>query len=164
MSYRILLLLVHLLGTVTFFSNVVAALFWQQRAARSREPAVVAYVFRTLNAGDLWITPISVVLLLASGVGLALLGGLPLLATGWILWSMAAFLASGLVFAFGVLPLQRRIASWTTSAATLAETAEFDWERYRREARRWSTPAHWSLGFALFALIVMVVKPGLPAF
>jgi uncharacterized membrane protein len=164
MSSRTLLLLAHLLGTVAFFSNFVAAIFWQRRAAHAREPAVVAYAFRTLNAGDLWITPISVFLLLASGVGLALLGGLPLLATGWILWSTAAFLASGLVFVFGVLPLQRRIARWTTSASAAAGSSEFDWERYDREARRWSTPAHWSLGLALFALIVMVVKPALPAF
>lgn len=158
MSHR-LLLAAHLLGTVALFSNFVATLFWQRRAARERQPAVVAFAFRTLNAGDLWITPLSVFLILSSGVGLALRGGFPLLGTGWLLWSTIAFFASGLLFAFGALPRQRQIARWTSAAPA----EPFDWERYARDARRWAMPAHASLGLALLALFLMLAKPSLPA-
>ncbi len=155
------LILLHLVAVVALLSNVVAAFFWQARATRTREPTVVAYAFRTLNAGDLWITPLASVLVLASGVGLALVTGLSILRTGWILWSTLAFLGSGLIFALGALPHQRRIAAWTTQAA--AESG-FPWERYQEEARRWATAAHWSLGLLLLAMALMVVRPSLPAF
>ena len=158
--YRLLMLL-HLVAVIALLSNVVAAFFWQARATRSREPAVVAYAFRTLNAGDVWITPLASVLVLGSGVGLALVTGLSILRTGWILWSTLAFLGSGLIFAFRALPHQRRIAAWTTQAAAVGD---FPWERYRKEARYWATAAHWSLGLLLLALVLMVVRPSLPAF
>lgn len=160
MTYR-LLLVAHLLGTVAFFGNLVAALFWQARAARTREPAVVAWAFRTIHAGDLWITPIAVGALLASGVGLALVTGRSILGTGWLLWSTAAFFLSGLVFVVRVLPIQRRIARWTEGEAA---AGRLDWERYALDSRRWATRAHASLGLALLALVLMAAKPDLPAF
>jgi uncharacterized membrane protein len=160
MIHRLLLVL-HLLGTVAFFSNLIAALFWQARASRDRHPAVVAFAFRTLNAGDSWITPIAVATLLASGVGLALVSGRSILGTGWLLWSTAAFLGSGLVFVARVLPAQRRLARWTANEAA---AGRLDRERYAWEARRWAHPAHSSLGLATIALLLMITKPDLPAF
>lgn len=160
MLYRGLLLL-HLLGVVAFFANAVAALFWQRRASRSGDPVVIAHTFRTLDAGDRWLTPVAVALIVASGIGLARILRLPLLGTGWILGSIAAFSLSGIVFATRVLPLQRRLAIWTTECA--AADARFDRERYAREARRWSLWADLSLGLGLAAFVFMVVRPTLPA-
>lgn len=159
MIYRTILLF-HLLGVVAFFSNAIAAFVWQARGARTRDPAVVAHTFRTLVAGDVWITPIAVAVILASGVGLAVVAGLPILGTGWVLWSLLAFLGSGLVFALSVLPLQSRLAAWTSASAI---DARFDWSRYAIESRRWTRRAHLSLGLALVALILMVLRPALPA-
>lgn len=157
MGYRLLVLL-HLFGVIAFSSNAVAAFFWQGRATASGDARVVAHAFATLMKGDRWITPLSTVAILASGLGLSSAAGLSLLGTGWILWSMAAFAASGLVFVARVLPLQRRLAAWTAAAENL------DWPRYRRESRRWSHWAHASLGLALVAVAIMVLRPSLPAF
>lgn len=154
------LILIHLLGVVLFFSNAVAAIFWKGRAERSQDGAIVAHTFRTLNAGDRWITPIAVVLILGSGVVLALVARLPLLGTGWVMWSSVAFLGSGASFVAGVLPLQLRLAAWATERSG---RGDFDWESYRREARGWSRWAHISLSLAFLALAIMVTKPDLPA-
>lgn len=153
--------LVHVVGVVVFFANAVAALFWQRRAAGSRSPEVVAYAFRTLNAGDRWLTPLSVVAITASGVGLAVLHGLPILRIGWIFWSLAAFAGSGAVFVAAVLPRQIRLARWTGESARQGEP--FDWGRYAVEARSWARWADLSLGLAFVALVLMVFKPVLPA-
>ncbi len=154
------LVLVHLLAVVAFFSNAVGAFFWKARADRAHDAAIVAHTFRTLNAGDRWITPISIAILVASGIAAAGMAGIPLLRTGWVLWSIVAFAGSGAVFGVSVLPLQRRVAAWTTESAS---QASFDWQRYASEARRWSRWAHLSLGLALLAMVLMVLRPALPA-
>jgi uncharacterized membrane protein len=135
MLYRALLL-VHLLGVAAFLSNAVAALFWKARADRGRDPAVVAHTFRTLVAGDRWITPIATAAIVITGIGAALVAGVPMLRTGWLLWSIVSFAGSGAVFG---------------------------WERYESEARRWSRWAHVSLLLAFLAMALMTLKPVLPA-
>lgn len=157
MLYR-LLVLIHLAGVVAFFSNAVAALFWKARATRTREVAIVAHTFRTLAAADRWITPAAIAAIAGGGVGAAVVVGLPILRTGWIFWSIVAFLGSGIVFATRVLPLQRRLADWATISA---DPGTFDWDRYYAEARRWSHWTHLSLFMALVAMTLMVLKPGL---
>lgn len=154
------LLFIHLLAVVAFFSNLIAAYFWKARADRTREPAVVAHTFRTLNAGDLWITPVSTVAIVASGIGAALVTGLPMLGTGWVLWSIVSFSASGLVFGVWVIPRQLRLARWATASVA---AGSFDWQRYERDARGWARWAHLSLWLALVAMLLMVLKPALPA-
>lgn len=160
MSYRVWILF-HLLGVTLFFSNFVAALFWKQRADRRRDPRVVAHTFHTLVASDLWITPFAVIVIVASGVGAAIQAGLPLLGTGWILWSIAAFILSGLFAVLGAFPLQRSIAGWADAAR--GNSDDFDWPRYERESRRWAHWAHASLLAAGIAMVLMVLRPDLPA-
>jgi hypothetical protein len=45
----------------------------------------------------------------ASGLGAAIHGGLPILRTGWIARTLVLFTISGVVFAWRVAPLQRRL-------------------------------------------------------
>ncbi|MBZ0114436.1 MAG: DUF2269 domain-containing protein [Thermoanaerobaculia bacterium] len=142
-----------------FFSNALAAFFWKWRATVSGEPTVIAHTFRTLMTSDRWITPAAVVLLMTSGIAAALRSGLGLLSTGWILWSLVSLLLSGVLFTVRVLPLQRDLARWTTRSST---SGSFDWVRYRAEARRWSTWAHLSILSAFVALLLMLLRPGLP--
>jgi len=60
-----------------------------------------------------------------------------------------------------VLPLQRRLARWTTECAERG--TPLDRERYRRAARHWSLWADLSLGLAFVALVLMVARPTLSA-
>jgi uncharacterized membrane protein len=158
MLYRWMILL-HVIGVVVFFSNAIGALFWQRRASRSRDPRLIAHAFSTLNAGDLWITPIATLMIVVTGIVVAVVAGLPLLGTGWIVWSIVAFSLAGLLFLAGALPVQIRLAGWT--AASVGREG-FDWPRYEREARRWAFWAHTSLGLALLALALMLLRPKLP--
>jgi len=148
----------HLVGVTAFFSNAISALFWKKRADRLREPRVVAHTFRSLAAADIWISLPAVLAIVVGGVGSAMAAELGILRTGWILWSIAAFIGSGIVNAAAAWPLQKRIATWTTESAT----ADFDWNRYSVEAKRWSRWAHLSLACAAVAMVLMVVRPQLP--
>lgn len=149
-------LLVHITGVIVFFSNAVAAVFWRGRAEKTRDPRFLAHAYRALVTADSWLTAPSVVATLAGGIGAARSVGLPVLRTGWILWSLVAFGVSGLVFALRVLPLQLRLAA---EAEEAVRTGAFDSERHDRQAAAWAFWAHLSLLAAAVAVVLMVLKP-----
>ena len=149
----------HICGVIVFFANFVAAFFWRSRAERTDDPRVLAYTYDTLNAGDLWLTPASVMAIVASGVGAALQAGLPILGTPWVLWSIVGFSVSGLVFGVRVLPLQRALAA---QAKEGVRSGRFDVERHRRMGRAWALWAHVSFLAAAASVPLMVFKPTLP--
>jgi uncharacterized membrane protein len=97
--------------------------------------------------------------LLVGGFGAAIVGGIPILRTGWILWSIVLFTLSGFAYSAQVAPLQKRMAAF---AQAHAGNAPFDWDRYHALSRAWE---RWGL-FALLmpgtAVALMVFKPALP--
>ncbi len=153
-------LLLHLLGVIVFFANFVGAFFWRARAERTDDPRLLAYAYRTLNAGDAWLTPTSIAAIVASGFGASLEMGLPILRTGWVLWSIVSFSISGLVFLMGVLPRQLALAA---QAEEGVRTGRFDLAAHRRQARAWALWAHASFLAAFASVPLMVLKPALPA-
>lgn len=155
MSYKVWLL-VHIAGVIVFFANVVAAFFWRGRAERTHDPRLLAHAYRGLMAADVWLTTPSVAAIVLSGIAAARSVGLPLLRTGWILWSLAAFSVSGLVFALRVLPLQSRLAA---EAEQAVQSGVFDAARHQRQAAAWAFWAHLSVMAAAVAVVLMVLKP-----
>ncbi|HSC07351.1 MAG TPA: DUF2269 family protein, partial [Steroidobacteraceae bacterium] len=92
-----------------------------------------------------------------TGVWAAYEGGLPLLRTGWILWSLILFALSGVIFGVWLGPLQREIAA-------LARASSFDWNKFHPLVRRWDFWGVVATVAPLAALALMVLKPQLPAF
>jgi len=147
--------LLHVVGVVLFLGNVVTGLFWHAHAARTRDPRLLAHAVDGLIRGDRLFTVPGVVLIVASGVTAAVVGGYPLLHTGWIAWSILLFTASGVVFMARVAPLQRRLL-----ALASVGPGSFDWEGYRRAARAWELWGAVATATPAAAMILMVVKPG----
>jgi uncharacterized membrane protein len=151
-----LLLLLHVAAGVLFVGNIAVGLFWVGRGRRNGDRRVLRHTFLSVDASDTLLTLPSVLVLLATGFALAIRMGLPVLGTGWLLWSNAAFALSGATFAVGVLPLQRRLAGAFDDAGARPND-----ERGALLAR-WARWAHASFAFAVVALVLMVVKPALP--
>jgi uncharacterized membrane protein len=94
------------------------------------------------------------VIITAAGIGAALHGGLPLLRTGWIFWSIVFFLISGIIFSVKLAPLQRKILK---IAAGMNEK-QFSEESYHSHLRQWETWGLLALITPLAALVMMVLK------
>ncbi len=154
-----LLKLVHVLAVVLFLGNITTGLFWKARADRTRDPRIIAHTLLGIIASDRWFTVPGVVVILAAGIGAASAGGLPLLRTGWILWSIVLFSVSGLAFGLRVVPLQRRMAA----LALAAVGGELDWTAYRAWSRSWEIWGAVALVTPFAAAALMVLKPALPA-
>lgn len=150
--------ILHLIAVVAFLGNITTGLFWKFHADRTRDPRIIAHVFDGIIRSDRLFTIPGVVLIVLTGFGAAGMGGLPVLRTGWIRWSIVLFTLSGLVYAFRVAPLQARLR---TLARGSSEGSPFDWDRYHAWSRRWEIWGAFALLAPAAALVLMVLKPGM---
>jgi uncharacterized membrane protein len=147
----------HVISVVLFLGNIITGVFWRFHAESSRDPKYIGDTFEGISRSDRFFTIPGVLLLILTGVWAAYEGGLPLLGTGWILWSLLLFGLSGVVFGVWLGPLQRQIAA-------LARTpGPFDWEKYKVLVHRWDVWGMVATLTPLIALALMVLKPQLPA-
>lgn len=148
--------LLHILAVVMFLGNITTGVFWHRHAARTRNPRLLAHTMDGVIRSDRLFTMPSIMVIIATGVIAAIQGGLPLLRTGWIAWTLALFAVSGLLFMFRVAPLQRQLRTLAESGAA---SGSFDYDAYHRVALRWEL---WGAGATLtplLALVLMVLKP-----
>jgi uncharacterized membrane protein len=158
MPVYLLLKLVHVVAVVAFLGNIVTGLFWHAHAARSGDPRLLAHTMSGIIRSDRLFTMPGVLAIVASGVAAAVVGGLPLLRTGWILWTIVLFAISGIVFGVRVAPLQRRLLELAEAGS---RSGGFDLDGYRRLARRWELWGVVALATPLAGLALMVLKPDL---
>ena len=145
---------VHVAGVILFLGNITVGVFWKQFADRTRNAAIMAYTVDGIIRADRIFTIPGILILLAGGIGAALVAGYPILGTGWILWALIAFALSGVAFG----PLSRTQRSLSTAAHA------GDLETYDRLSQRWNIFGAIALILPVLAFVIMIVKPALPAF
>jgi uncharacterized membrane protein len=148
--------LFHVVSVIAFLGNITTGLFWHVQAARSREPALLAFTMRGIIRSDRLFTIPGVFGIILTGVGAAHLGGLPILGTRWILWTLVLFAISGAVFMIRVAPLQRKLLAL---AEVGAQSGSFNYPGYHAVARRWELWGAVALVTPLVGLVFMVLKP-----
>ena len=148
--------ILHVAAVVIFLGNLVTGIFWKMRADRTGDPSIVRHTIAGLIAADRWFTIPGVVLILVGGFGAAVVGGLPLLRTSWILAGIILFTISGIAYMARVVPLQRAMLSL---ARTGTESGNFDWDGYRSLSRQWNVWGTIALLTPALAMIAMIAKP-----
>jgi len=146
--------LVHLAAVIMFLGNVITGLFWKAHADRTRDVKIIAHMMEGIIRSDRWFTIPGVVVITAAGILAAVQGGLPLLRTGWIFWSIIAFSASGIAFAWKVAPLQREILAMAKAAGD----GPLDWTLYKSKSLRWELWGLLATGLPVIAVVMMVIK------
>lgn len=142
--------LLHLVAVTLFLGNITTGLFWVHRVKQRRSPAALADAMDGVIGSDRLFTIPAVVVIIVGGVGAAMVGGLPLLRVGWIVWGFGLFAFSGLMFMW-LAPLQRRIRDY-------ARQPDASWEVCLAMLRRWGIVGAISLVPAWIAFVLMVLK------
>lgn len=150
----------HVLSVILFVGNITTGVFWAAHAAAGRDLRLVASTFEGIIRADRWFTTPGVTGLTVSGIAAALAGNLPILGTGWILWGIVLLLVSGAAFGMRVAPLQREILR----VARAGDGEESSWAAFEKLYGSWKLWGAIALAAPLAALVIMVLKPRLPAF
>ena len=147
----------HVLAVVFFLGNIITGLFWKAHGDRTGDPRIIAHTLEGIIRSDRWFTLPGVAFIMVFGVAAAVVGGLPILGTGWIWQSIVLFSISGLAFMLQIAPLQRRLLAL---AAAGVNSQGWDAAAYRRLSRRWEFWGVVAILTPLSALVLMVYKPG----
>ncbi len=154
MNGYLFLKLIHIVAVIMFIGNITTGLFWMRQANKTRNFSIISFTMKGVIASDRWFTIPGVIIITAAGFSAAIQGGMPLLRTGWIFWSIVLFSLSGLIFSLKVVPLQKKILQSTENKP--AEKS--DLEIYRRYLQQWETWGLMALLTPLAALAMMVLK------
>jgi uncharacterized membrane protein len=150
--------LLHVAFVIAFVGNIATGFLWHSHAAETRDPRLIAHVVDGIIRSDRVFTIPGVIGIVVTGVVTAMTGNLPLLGTGWILWALILFTASGLIFMVRVAPLQRQLRDF---AAAASDMKAFDYEKYRPLAIRWERWGAAALLTPVGAVVLMVLKPAI---
>lgn len=143
----------HVLFVILFLGNITVGVFWKAFAQRSKDPEKIAFAFKGIIKADRYFTMPGVIGIIIFGVGGAMHGGLPILGTGWILWSIILFIISGAAFMAKLVPIQKKIA------ALASDKERFNWDEYNKLAKQWDFWGFIALVTPYLATVLMVVKP-----
>jgi uncharacterized membrane protein len=154
--WYLLLKSLHVVSVVLFLGNIITGVFWKVHGDLQGTVAARAQALDGVIRSDRMFTLPGVMLILATGIGLALMAGFPLLSTPWILWSIVLFAISGLVFSFRVAPLQKQLLA----NARAGLDGSWNEAEYRRLSSAWTLWGVVATGTPLAAVFLMVMKPG----
>jgi hypothetical protein len=101
------------------------------------------------------------VLIVAAGIATAVRGHLPILRTGWILWSLIFFAISGWAFMAKLGPIQKKLSAAASEGASGADPKW--WESCETLSRGWDLWGAIALILPLLAMALMILKPAVPA-
>jgi uncharacterized membrane protein len=148
--------LLHIAAVIVFLGNIFTGLFWHAHAARTRDPKLLAHTMDGIIRSDRLFTVPGVVAIVVLGMAGAIVGRLPILGTGWILWTLILFTISGLVFMARVVPLQRRLRDLARAGE---QSGAFEYARYHTLALQWELWGAVALVLPIIGLVLMVLKP-----
>jgi uncharacterized membrane protein len=147
----------HVVSVVVFLGNIITGVFWKAHADALGDLRARAQALDGIIRSDRWFTVPGVLLIIATGVAMAYVGGLSIFGTPWILWSLVLFGVSGLAFGVGVGPLQKKLLANTRAGIS----GQWNESEYRALSRGWQVWGVIATAAPLIALVLMVLKPTL---
>jgi uncharacterized membrane protein len=155
----LVLKLVHVLAVIMFVGNITVGILWKSRADTTHDPRIIAQTVSTIMAADRIFTIPGAIFILIGGFGAAGVGHINFLTTGWTLWGLALFIIAGICFG----PIARAQRALLVVAQAGANGGTMDWTRYQQTSSQWNVFGTIATIAPILAVIVMVLKPALPA-
>ena len=148
--------ILHVVAVVIFLGNLITGILWKVSADQTRNPVIIHHTVAGLIRADRWFTLPGVVMILAGGFGAAIVGGLPVVRTRWILAGIVLFTISGIAYMSRVAPVQRRMLAVARAGM---DSGKMDWAEYDALTRSWNVWGTIALLAPLLAVVAMIAKP-----
>ncbi len=145
----------HIVGVTLFLGNMIVSGFWKFKADHTRNPMIIAFAQRQVTWTDFLFTGGGGALLLASGLYHAHISVPDYWAVGWVTWGISLFVASGIIWAFILLPIQRQQSKIVKEFKHNSPIPEVYWKL----ERTWYTFGLVAIALPLATIYWMVFKP-----
>ncbi len=152
MNYPLLKLL-HVAGVIIFLGNIIASHFWIHLAMKSRDFNIIKHSIRGVMRSDKVFTIPAVIVIVVAGILAAVYGNIPILRTGWILWSIVLFSCSGVIFSTKLSVVLRKMLELTSH-----HNREQEWNSMENLYKQWKMWALVAIIMPFTALVMMVLK------
>jgi len=152
MNYPLLKLL-HVAGVIIFLGNIITSHFWIHIAMKSKDFNIIKHSIKGVMRSDKIFTIPAVIVIILAGVLAAFYGNIPVLRTGWILWSIALFSGSGVIFSTKLSVALRKMLEVTNH-----QNREQEWNSMEYFYKQWNIWALVAIVMPLAALVMMVLK------
>jgi uncharacterized membrane protein len=96
----------HILGAVIFLGNIIVTGWWKVMADRTKNPVIIAFAQRQVTLTDYVFTLGGVILIVATGIGNAVLHNMDYLSIRWLAWGYWLFILSGVIWVLVLIPVQ----------------------------------------------------------
>jgi uncharacterized membrane protein len=100
-------LTLHLVGVVVFVGNIITAAFWKVRADLLKNPIIIHSTVKNVMLADYVFTLPGLVLIIVSGIVMAVQAKIPLMGMNWLTLSLILFAVTGVIWLAVLIPLQR---------------------------------------------------------
>ena len=127
-------LTLHLIGVVIFVGNIITAAFWKVRADLQKNPALIHSTVKNVMLADYVFTLPGLVLIIISGIVMAVRADLPLSGLNWLTLSLILFAITGVIWLAVLLPLQRGMIRHSASSIESGSISA----AYRRASLAWA--------------------------
>jgi len=152
MSYAVLKLF-HVAGVIIFLGNIIAGHFWMHMAMRSKDFSIIKHSIVGVMRSDRVFTIPAVFVIISAGILAALHGNIQILRTGWVLWSIALFTLSGVIFSTRLSVILRKMQEIANR-----QYNEQEWNSMNQLYKQWNMWAVIAITMPLAALVMMVLK------
>jgi len=155
MDTYLILKTIHIIGAVLFLGNIIITGWWKIMANRTHNPIIIAFAQRQVTLTDFVFTAGGSTILFAAGIANIIIYNINIMQTNWILWGLALFTLSGVIWAAILIPIQIKQAreAKTFTAETVISDA------YWRREMIWYILGLAAIVLPLMSLIFMVLKP-----
>jgi len=155
MDTYLILKTIHIIGAVLFLGNIIITGWWKIMANRTHNPIIIAFAQRQVTLTDFVFTAGGSTLLFTAGIANIIIYDINIMQTNWILWGLALFTLSGVIWAAILIPIQIKQAreAKTFTAETVISDA------YWRREMIWYILGLAAIVLPLMSLIFMVLKP-----
>jgi uncharacterized membrane protein len=154
-STYLILKSLHIVGAVIFLGNIIVTGWWKAMADRTGEPKIIAFAQRQVTLTDFIFTGGGVALVLVTGIGNAVLHNMDYWTIRWLAWGVWLFIASGVIWAAILIPIQAKQARLAREFASSGTIPDVYWLL----GKLWLWFGAVATLLPLFSIYWMVFKP-----
>lgn len=148
-------LLLHIAGCVLFLGNIITAAFWKVRADLKGDPAEIHNTVKNVMLADLVFTLPGLLLIIISGVVMAVQAGYGMDGISWLMASLILFGITGILWAGFLIPLQKGMIRHSMQSIRDGVISA----GYKRASTYWAVGGTIATLLPIVILYFMVSKP-----